>query len=230
MSIVLAIEENGVVYMAADSITVAADTTINTASHKIFWNNGYLIGATGPAFFQHVVKFADLPEFPDFLRKNYEAEILPEKSASGNSANEILPVEIRWPLSESERLNEIDRFMFTEFIPALRSAAEPYTAELHGEGNDWVLLIGIDDQIMYIEKTYGFDRFNKYGAAGIAEQAGLIGLDIVSIVEAEPYEKLCRVLESIVRHNNQTARPFVGGRTDDIGSLYKMAYGLTVPV
>jgi hypothetical protein len=211
MSMVLALREKNVVYMATDSVAAAGEITVVSSQSKIFWNQEYLIGFCGSFRIGQVVKFCSLPTFPKFLLN----EFLPEISAPENlpeiSADENLP-------KNSAYKYEADRFMITEFIPALEDQLSAAGCGLHDESGT-SLMVAVGPWIYVIEPGYQVNSYSlDYAALGVAEQAGLVGLAVQMPFRAGRASKiLTNTLDILERHSIYVKRPYTVASTDKHG-------------
>lgn len=184
--------------MAADSVGASAEITVIRKEPKIFWNQDYLIGFVGSFKLGQVVKFCDLPEFPKILRH----EKFAEKFAPGNFADRV------------------EKFFVKEFVPALEDAAEAggLSAE---ETSESCLMIGIAEHLYLIESNLQVGSYvHDYAAIGVAEQAGLTGLDVADRAGIEdPLERLSIVASSIETHSIYIKKPWYVARTDELNTV-----------
>jgi len=198
MSMALAIRQNGVVYMAVDSVAASADTTVIRKETKMFWNGEYLIAFVGSFRYGQAVKFCQLPTFPE----NLLTENLPEKSATGNSAYENLPQE-----------NLLERWFVTEWIPNIKNAM--WDGGVDSEDIDCSsMLVAVGPWLLVVEGFQVSSYQHNHAALGVAEQAGLVGLDVLSRAGIKNIEDiLVYTLDSIEQHSIYVKRPWYVANT-----------------
>jgi hypothetical protein len=193
MSMALAIRQNGFVYMAVDSVAASADTTVIRKETKMFWNGEYLIAFVGSFRYGQAVKFCSLPRFPE----NLLTENLPEKSADQKSAYENLPQE-----------NLLERWFVTEWIPNIKSAM--WDGGVDSEDIDCSsMLVAVGPWLLVVEGFQVSSYQHDHAALGVAEQAGLVGLDVLTKTWGGPPETILQlVLDSIEQHSIYVKRPW----------------------
>ena len=192
MSMALAIRKNNAVYMAVDSVAASADTTVIRKETKMFWNGEYLIAFVGSFRYGQAVKFCSLPTFPENLLENLPPEILPQKSAYEN-----LPQE-----------NLLERWFVTEWIPSIKNAM--WDGGVDSEDIDCSsMLVAVGPWLLVVEGFQVSSYQHDHAALGVAEQAGLVGLDVLTRAGLEnPQDILVYTLDSIEQHSIYVKRPW----------------------
>ena len=110
--------------------------------------------------------------------------------------------------------NKVEGFFVREFVPALQDAMEDSGIN-HDDLNESSLMVGVGQYLFIIEPGFQVSSYmHDYAALGVAEQAGLVGLDVIS--GGLPENRLNRVLESIEKHSIYVKRPWVFGNTSEV--------------
>jgi hypothetical protein len=188
--------------MAADSVAAAEEITVTRKDSKLFWNGEYLIGYVGSFRYGQIVKFCHLPEFP----KNLLPEILPGKSASEN---------LRQESADENLLHSVEKFFVKEFVPVIQEELEAAGVE-QSDLDSSSLMIGVGPWLYIIEPGFQASSYvHDYAALGVAEQAGLVALDVLAEQSKtagavdDPQCRLLSVLTSIEKHSIYVKPPWL---------------------
>lgn len=179
--------------MAADSVALAEDFIVPRIDSKIFANGEFLIGYAGSYRFGQILKFAEFPEPPKILPENSASEKLPIVSGD-------LPAD--WKIAE--------KFMITEFVPALRGAVAGEDIE------NGCCIVAFDKYMFVIDlDTHVAVYRDNFAALGLAEREALCVNDALQrggVVVEDPTIYLTNILESIKRYTVIDG-PWTYGRT-----------------
>lgn len=187
MTLILAMIQDGRVYMAADSVALADSFIVPREDSKIFANENLLVGYAGSYRFGQILKFASFPQPPEILPENSASEKLPE-NLPGASA----PVVWGGPDSEWQ---QAERYMITEFIPALRLAIED-----GGDIEDGCCIVAFGRFMFVIDTDFHVGIYRDgFAAIGLAEREALVAHRALTGagITMQPYNHLEHILESI---------------------------------
>jgi hypothetical protein len=182
MTLVLAVEHNGRVFMAADSIALADYFKVPRADSKIFANGELLIGFAGSYRYGQIIKFASLPQ---------PSEILPKISASGNLPKITAGLSADWEIAE--------KYMVTHVVPAIKSAIEDATGRVEDEASGGIAIIAFDRYMFYIDVDFHVGVYRDgFMAVGLAEKEAMcINKALGGVGNEDPSLYLTHILESI---------------------------------
>jgi ATP-dependent protease HslVU (ClpYQ) peptidase subunit len=193
MTVIVAMEHQGKVWMGADSAGIGDNFNASTRlDRKIFWNNGYLIGFAGSFRAGQIVKHKfEMPEFPiEFLPENACPEILPE-----NICLENLPENL---------LLKVENFFATAFIETIQLALAE-SAWIKSEDESFLLLIAIGPYFAMVDEDYQIAFEAGHAAIG---SGAAVAYGAMSALDCEPQEKIMKTLEIASKHNAGVRSPF----------------------
>lgn len=178
MSMVLGIRHNGKVTMAVDSVAAGSEVTVIRKESKMYWNGQYLIGFVGSFRYGQVVKFTDLPEFPEEL------------------------------LSPDADENKVEGFFVRQFIPVLQDAVYDANVDPEDLRESSLMVAVGPHLFVIEPGFQIMSYVHDYAALGIAEQAALVALDVLGGASGDINHKLSLVLTSIEKHSVYVKAPF----------------------
>lgn len=194
MTCVVAVENKGRVYMAADSAGVDDSLGIETRlDRKIFWNNGYLIGFSGSFRAGQIIKHKfSMPDFP--------SEFLPPDFPDEKICMKNLPEDI---------LLRAENFFVTDFIEAMQQSFAECSFELK-EGEDFQFLVAYGPYMFVVYSDLQVSICPDYAAIG---SGGPVALGALAVTSGNPTKRLNRVLHAAAKHNAGVRAPFYHNHT-----------------
>jgi hypothetical protein len=182
MTLVLAVEHNGRVFMAADSIAMADYFKVPRSDSKIFANGELLIGFAGSYRYGQIIKYASIPQ---------PSEILPKISASENLPKISGGLTADWETAE--------KYMVTHVVPAIKEAIVDATGRAEDEANGGIAIIAFNNYMFYIDVDFQVGVYrDNFIAVGMAEREALaVNRALGGVGNQDPTTYLTHILESI---------------------------------
>lgn len=102
------------------------------------------------------------------------------------------------------RRGNLDKFMVTQFVPALRKLFIQSGYDIKSEGDpashDNDFIVAVDGVLYFIDEAYGLERTkNKLYATGTGMKLALGAADALGIDDVDDYEEAIEILEQAVK-------------------------------